>query len=62
MVAVRKTFEVMGKLALGEKGNLMLNVLDHAHAKCGGDIDGVVGLPEWRSGTKLVPMEWLADS
>ena len=60
--AVRKAFEVMGSVALGENGKLQLIVLDHASRDVWGGIDGVVGLPEWRGGTKLVPMEWLAEA
>jgi hypothetical protein len=59
--AVRKAFEVMGSVVLQEKGNLQLIVLDHASPAVWGGIEGVVGLPEWRDGTKLVPMEWLAE-
>lgn len=60
--AVRKAFEVMGRVVLGEEGRLQLIVLDHASREVWGGIDGVVGLPEWRDGTKLVPMEWLAEA
>jgi hypothetical protein len=60
--AVRKAFEVMGSVVQGEKGKLQLIVLDHASSDVWGGIDGVVGLPEWRGGTKLVPMEWLSDA
>jgi hypothetical protein len=60
--AVRKAFEVMGSVVLGEKGKLQLIVLDHASHEVWGGIDGVVGLPEWRGGTKLVPMEWLSEA
>lgn len=59
--AVRKAFEVMGSVVLKEKGNLQLLVLDHASRAVWGNIDGVVGLPEWREGVKLVPMEWLSE-
>jgi len=57
--AVRQAFEVMGRVALDAKGGLQLIVLDHASRDVWGDIDGVVGLPEWRNGVKLVPMAWL---
>jgi hypothetical protein len=59
--AVRKAFEVMGRVVRGEEGNLQLIVLDHASSEVWGGIDGIVGLPEWRGGTKLVPMEWLSE-
>lgn len=59
--AVRQAFEVMGRVTLDAKGGLQLIVLDHASRDVWGDIDGVVGLPEWRNGVKLVPMAWLAD-
>lgn len=60
--AVRKAFEVMGSVVQGEKGKLQLIVLDHASSEVWGGIDGVIGLPEWRGGTKLVPMEWLSEA
>ncbi|MDA8520525.1 DUF3732 domain-containing protein [Acidovorax sp. NCPPB 4044] len=60
--AVRKAFEVMGSVVRGEDGKLQLIVLDHASSEVWGGIDGVVGLPEWRDGIKLVPMEWLAEA
>lgn len=60
--AVRQAFEVMGRVALDTKGGLQLIVLDHASRDVWGDIDGVVGLPEWRNGVKLVPMAWLDDA
>lgn len=59
--AVRKAFEVMGSVVRGEKGRLQLIVLDHAPSEVWGGIDGVIGLPEWRGGTKLVPLEWLSE-
>ena len=60
--AVRKAFEVMGSVVRGEKEKFQLIVLDHASSEVWGGIEGVVGLPEWRDGTKLVPMEWLSDA
>ncbi len=59
--AVRQAFEVMGRVTQDAKGGLQIIVLDHASHDVWGDIDGVVGLPEWRNGDKLVPMTWLAD-
>lgn len=59
--AVRQAFEVMGRVTRDAKGGLQLIVLDHASHDVWGDIDGVVGLPEWRNGVKLVPMTWLVD-
>jgi hypothetical protein len=59
--AVRQAFEVMGRVTLDANDGLQLIVLDHASHDVWGDIDGVVGLPEWRNGAKLVPMAWLAD-
>jgi flagellar biosynthesis chaperone FliJ len=61
VVAVRRAFEVMGRVALEAQGSLQLIVLDHASLDVWGDIAGVVGLPEWRNGVKLVPMAWLDD-
>lgn len=43
-----------------QKGKLQLIVLDHASSEVWGGIDGVVGLPEWRDGTNLVPVECLS--
>ena len=57
--AVRMAFDVMGKVVLAAKGQLQLIVLDHASQDIWGDVEGVVGLPEWRNGVKLVPMDWL---
>ncbi|MDP3612087.1 MAG: DUF3732 domain-containing protein, partial [Rubrivivax sp.] len=57
--AVRMAFQVMGQVVLGARGKLQLIVLDHASREVWGDVPGVVGLPEWRNGVKLVPMEWL---
>lgn len=59
--AVRKAFEVMGSVVRSAEGKLQLIVLDHASSEVWGGIDGVVGLPEWRGPTKLVPMEWLSE-
>lgn len=57
--AVRMAFQVMGQVVLGTRGRLQLIVLDHASRDVWGDVPGVVGLPEWRNGAKLVPMEWI---
>jgi hypothetical protein len=57
--AVRKAFEVMGKVVKASKGKLQVIVLDHAPRRIWGDIDGVVGLEEWRGGLKLVPIDWI---
>jgi len=58
--AVRMAFDVMGKVVLSAGGKLQLIVLDHASRDVWGDVEGVVGLPEWRNGVKLVPMDWLS--
>lgn len=60
--AVRKAFEVLGKVVLKAEGKLQVIVLDHASRDVWGEIPGVVGLKEWRDGTKLVPMKWLPES
>lgn len=60
--AVRKAFEVMASVVRGEKGKLQLIVLDHASSEVWGGIEEVIGLPEWRGGIKLVPMEWLSET
>ena len=59
--AVRKAFEVLGKVVL-KAGNLQVIVLDHSSRDVWGEIPGVVGLREWRDGTKLVPMKWLTEN
>lgn len=46
--SVQKAFEVMGSVLLQENGNLRLIVLDQASSVVWGEVDGVVGLPEWR--------------
>lgn len=61
VVAVHKAFEVLNKVVLNAKGGLQVIVLDHASRELWGDISGVVGLKDWREGTKLVPMKWLND-
>ncbi|MFG0787844.1 DUF3732 domain-containing protein [Delftia tsuruhatensis] len=57
--AVHKVFEVLSKVVLQAKGQLQVIVLDHASRDLWGDIPGIVGLKEWRNGTKLVPMKWI---
>lgn len=57
--AVQKAYEVLGKVVLQAKGKLQVIVLDHASRDLWGNVPGVVGLKEWRNGTKLVPMKWL---
>lgn len=59
IVAVHKAFEVLNKVVLKAEGRLQVIVLDHASRDLWGDISGVVGLKDWRNGTKLVPMKWL---
>lgn len=61
VVAVHKAFEVLNKVVLKAKGGLQVIVLDHASRNLWGDISGVVGLKDWRDGTKLVPMKWIND-
>lgn len=60
--AVRKAFEVLGKVVLKAEGKLQVIVLDHASRDVWGGIPGVVGLKEWRDGIKLVPMKWLTEN
>jgi hypothetical protein len=60
--AVRKAFEVLGKVVLKAEGKLQVIVLDHASRDVWGEIPGVVGLKEWRDGIKLVPMKWLTEN
>jgi len=60
--AVRQAFDVMGRVVLDARGGLQLIVLDHASREVWGDLNGVVGLPEWRNGVKLVPMAWVTEA
>lgn len=57
--AVRKAFRVMSEVVSEANEKLQLIVLDHASHEIWEGIEGIVGLTEWRNGTKLVPMEWL---
>ncbi|GAB2468498.1 DUF3732 domain-containing protein [Comamonas humi] len=59
IAAVHKAFEVLAKVVEKAEGKLQVIVLDHAPRDLWGDIPGVVGLKEWRDGTKLVPMRWI---
>jgi len=59
--AVRKVFEVLGKVVMKAESKLQVIVLDHASRDVWGDSAGVVGLKEWREGIKLVPMRWLEE-
>lgn len=60
--AVRQAFQVMGRVVLNAQGALQVIVLDHASRDVWGGVEGVVGLPEWRNGIKLVPMDWLDNT
>lgn len=60
--AIRKAFEVMGAVVTNANGKLQLIVLDHASRDVWGEINGVIGLPEWRHNVKLVPLEWLNEA
>ncbi|MES2979136.1 MAG: DUF3732 domain-containing protein [Pseudomonadota bacterium] len=60
--AVRKVFEVLGKVVLKAEGKLQVIVLDHAGRDVWGEIPGVVGRKEWREGVKLVPITWLEEN
>ncbi|MDD5333914.1 MAG: DUF3732 domain-containing protein [Rhodoferax sp.] len=57
--AVRKAFQVLGQVVNAAQGKLQVLVLDHASKEVWGDVEGVVGVEDWRGGTKLVPMEWM---
>ena len=57
--AVRKAYEVLGKVVLQAKGKLQVIVLDLASRDLWGNIHGMVGLNKWRDEIKLVPMKWL---
>lgn len=60
IAAVRRVFEVMGRVVESSKGRLQIIVLDHAPPDIWANIPGVVAFEEWRSGVKLVPVEWLS--
>jgi hypothetical protein len=57
--AVRKAFEVLGKVVGILKGKLQVIILDHAPRDVWGGIPNVVEVEEWRDGKKLVPTEWI---
>jgi len=57
--AVRKAFQVIGQVVNAAQGKLQVLILDHASKEVWGNVEGVVGVEDWRAGTKLVPMEWL---
>ena len=57
--AVRKAYQVFGKVVAAANGKLQVIVLDHAPRDIWEDIQGVVALEEWRDGRTLVPAEWL---
>lgn len=57
--AVRKAFEVMAQDVVDAKGRLQIIVLDHAAETVWGGIEGIHLVEEWRSGLKLVPVQWL---
>lgn len=57
--AVRRIFELLGKVVAGHHGKLQVIVLDHAPQEVWGDLTAVTRSEDWRkSGTKLVPNNW----
>lgn len=57
--AVRKIFELLGKVIESTGGNLQVIVLDHAPREVWGDLKKVTLSEDWRtSGRKLVPVNW----
>ena len=56
--AVRKAFELLGKVVGSFNGNLQVIVLDHAPEEVWGHLPNVTLAEDWRSGSKLVPTEW----
>jgi Protein of unknown function (DUF3732) len=58
--AVRKAFQVIGKVVHGLNEKLQVIILDHARQEIWDGIESTVGLEEWRDGKKLVPTEWLS--
>jgi len=61
-VAVRRFFEVFGKVAHAFEGDFQIIVLDHAGHDIWGGIEGIHFVEEWRNGEKLVPLSWLDAS
>lgn len=57
--AVRKAFRVMGSVVKAMEEKLQVIVLDHAADDIWGGIESVIGVEDWRSGIKLVPVEWV---
>ena len=61
IAAVRKVFEVLGDATTSAAGDLQVVVLDHAGEEVWGEVQGVHLVEEWRHGSALVPLEWLAS-
>jgi hypothetical protein len=59
VVAVRKVFAALQNATIESKKALQVIVLDHAAEDVWGSVPGVHLVEEWRSGEKLVPMNWL---
>lgn len=59
LVAVRKVFKVLSSVVA--KNNLQVIVLDHASDKVWKDLANINLVEEWRSGKKLVPLDWLKE-
>jgi Protein of unknown function (DUF3732) len=56
--AVRKAFELFGRVVGDLKGELQIIVLDHAPEPVWGHLPNVSLAENWRTGRKLVPDDW----
>ena len=56
--AVRKAFELFGRVIRDLKGELQIIVLDHAPEPVWGHLPNVSLTENWRTGRKLVPDDW----
>lgn len=58
VAAVRKVFEVLGKVVGDVNERLQVIVLDHAPDSVWGDLPEVTLVEDWHTGKKLVPSNW----
>jgi hypothetical protein len=57
--AVKKVFNVLSAVVSSSTSGLQVIVLDHASDNVWGGVANTHFVEEWRSGKKLVPMDWL---
>src|SRR5262249_21227749 len=56
--AVRRAFELFGRVVGDLDGGLQIIVLDHAPETVWGHLPNVSLVENWRTGTRLVPYQW----